>query len=107
MYLSRRGKLEIRGERNAPVEVKVELQSQDDAAHVRNFCDAIRGGAKLNADATIGHLTASLCHLGNIATRLGRSLVFDPQSEQFVDDKEASALVGRVYRNHWGTPKSA
>jgi predicted dehydrogenase len=107
MYLSRRGKLEVRGDRNAPIEVAMELKSQDDVAHVRNFCDAIRNGGKVNADALTGHLTSSLCHLGNIATRLGRSLTFDPQTEQFVDDKEANALVARTYREHWGTPRSA
>src|SRR5438105_15500174 len=69
MYLSRRGQLEVRGERNAPVEVSVKLKEQDDTAHVRNLCDAIRGGKQPNADALTGHLTSSLCHLGNIATR--------------------------------------
>ena len=105
MYLSRRGKIEVRGDRNTPVEVSVKPKSQDDAEHVRNFCDSIRGNAKTNADALTGHLTASLCHLGNIATRLGRSLSFDPGSEQFVNDPEASALLGRTYREHWGTPR--
>jgi predicted dehydrogenase len=105
MYLSRRGKIEVRGERNEPISVKIEPKSQDDLAHVGNFCDAIRSGAKLNADALTGHLTSSLCHLGNIATRLGRSLDFDPQTERFTSDKEANELVGRTYREHWGTPR--
>ena len=74
---------------------------------MQNFCDAIRGNAKVTADALIGHLSASLCHLGNIATRLGRSLTFDPQTEQFVGDVEANALVRRSYRDHWGTPRGA
>jgi len=107
MYLSRRGKIEVRGDRNAPVEVSIEMKSQDDEAHVRNFCDAIRGRGRVHADALTGHLTSSLCHLGNIATRLGRSLTFDPQTEQFVDDKEANSLVGRTYRDHWGKPQGA
>jgi predicted dehydrogenase len=105
MYLSRRGKIEVRGDRNAPIEVAVEPKGQDDVAHVRNFCDAIRGNAKITADALVGHLTSSLCHLGNIATRLGRSLNFDPKTEQFFDDKEANLLISRTYREHWGTPK--
>ena len=107
MYLSRRGKIEVRGDRNAPVEVSVELKPQDDVAHVRNFCESIRGSGKVNADALTGHLTSSLCHLGNIATRLGRSLTFNPQTEQFVDDQEANALVRRTYREHWGRPQGA
>jgi hypothetical protein len=74
---------------------------------VCNFCDAIRDDAKLNADAVAGHLSTSLCHLGNIATRLGRSLVFDQEKEQIVGDEEANALVRREYRKHWGTPRDA
>ncbi|MBM4075753.1 MAG: Gfo/Idh/MocA family oxidoreductase, partial [Planctomycetes bacterium] len=105
MYLSRRGKLEILGERNQQIPHKVKLEGQNDAAHVQNFCDAIRGEAKLNADALTGHLSTSLCHLGNIATRLGRSLNFDPVKEQIVGDEEANRLVRREYRDHWATPK--
>ena len=41
-------------------------------------------------------------NLGNIATRLGRSLTFDPAKEQFV---EANGLIHRDYRNHWATPR--
>ena len=80
---------------------------QDDKAHMRNFVAAIREGGKLNADAQIGHLSSSLCHLGNIATRLGRSLQFDPVTEQIIGDQEANALVRREYREHWGRPKNA
>ena len=106
MFLSRRGKLEVLSDRNQPVPVSVKPEAQNDAAHVQNFCDAIRTGVKLNADALTGHLSTSLCHLGNIATRLGRSLTFDPQKELFVGDEEANALVRRPYRDHWAAPKN-
>ena len=105
MFLSRRGKCQVTGERNVPLEVKLTPGGQNDVLHVKNLCDAIRDGAKLNADALTGHLSTSLCHLGNIATRLGRSLKFDPKTEHVVGDAEADALVRREYREHWGTPK--
>jgi predicted dehydrogenase len=107
MFLSRRGKLQVIDAQNKPVELKITPQRQDDMAHVRNFIAAIREGAKLNADALTGHLSTSLCHLGNIATRLGRSLDFDPQHEQILHDEEANRLLKREYRNHWGTPQGA
>jgi predicted dehydrogenase len=107
MYLSRRGKIEVRNDKNAAMDVPVEPKGQDDVAHVLNFCQAIRGDAKINADASVGHLTSSLCHLGNMATRLGRSLSFDPHTEQIVGDEEANRLVSRSYRDHWGRPKGA
>jgi len=105
LFLSRRGKVQLRGDDNKVVELKIQTGAQNDVAHVANFCEAVRGRAKLNADALVGHLSASLCHLGNIATRVGRSLAFDPHSEKIINDDEANALVGRPYRNHWATPK--
>ncbi|MGD9645435.1 MAG: Gfo/Idh/MocA family protein [Pirellulales bacterium] len=107
LFLSRRGKIELRNAENKVVEVDTRPEPQNDVAHVGNFCAAIRGAEQLNADALKGHLSTSLCHLGNIATRLGRSLVFDPQSEHVVDDAEADALVRRRYRDHWGRPLEA
>ena len=104
MFLSRRGKIQVLDAQNKPKKLDVAPVGQDDAAHIRNFIAAIRDGAKLNADALTGHLSTSLCHLGNIATRLGRSLNFDPQSEQIVGDDEANRLVRREYRDHWGRP---
>jgi predicted dehydrogenase len=106
MFLSRRGKIQVFGDGNKPAAVSIKPEAQNDAAHVQNFCDAIRNGAKLTADALTGHLSTSLCHLGNIATRLGRSLDFDPQTETILGDQEASALVRRDYRDHWGTPRN-
>ncbi|MCE9607278.1 MAG: Gfo/Idh/MocA family oxidoreductase [Planctomycetia bacterium] len=79
--------------------------SPDLAAHHRNFFACIRSGEPTHAPAEVGHLSASLCHLGNIATRLSRMLSFDPVTERIVKDDEADALVHRQYREHWGTPR--
>jgi predicted dehydrogenase len=105
MFLSRRGKIQVLNAQNKPVKVDVNPEPQNDAAHVKNFLAAIRSGETLNADALTGHLSTSLCHLGNIATRLGRSLNFDPQQEQIIGDDEANSLVRREYRDHWGKPE--
>jgi hypothetical protein len=50
-------------------------------------------------DVEIGHLSAALCHLGNIATRVGRTLHFSPKTEQIEDDEEAKRLVRRTDRD--------
>lgn len=77
------------------------------AHHHRNFIDCIRNGRTPNADIEIGHLSSSLCHLGNIAIRVGRSLKFDPKTEQIVGDEEAAKLLTRKYREgHWAAPTS-
>ncbi len=78
----------------------------DTQAHRRNFIDCVLSGATPNADITVGHLSASLCHLANIATRTGRTLRFDGAKEQVVADDEANALIRRTYREgHWAVPK--
>jgi predicted dehydrogenase len=43
------------------------------ATHVKNFCDAVRSRRKqdLAAPVETGHLSASLCHFGNISHRVG------------------------------------
>ncbi|MHC4363146.1 MAG: gfo/Idh/MocA family oxidoreductase, partial [Planctomycetota bacterium] len=48
--------------------------------------------------AETGHRSASLCHLGVIAIRLGRKLNWDPAKEQFAGDAEASKHVARPMR---------
>ncbi len=105
MLMSRRGKIAVWKERNQRVDIDVRPRGQDDDAHFANFLDAIRGKAELNAEIEVGHLSASLCHMGNIATRLGRTLRFDLKNEYFVGDAEANELAQRVYRDHWGAPK--
>jgi predicted dehydrogenase len=105
MFLSRRGKVEVRGPRNAKIDFDSPGEPQDAEAHVANFLAGIRQGAPLNAEIEVGHRTTTLCHLGNLAVRLGRTLRFDPAEERFLNDDEANALVARQYRtDHWGAP---
>jgi predicted dehydrogenase len=76
----------------------------DNAAHHRDWLECIRSGARPRADVEIGHLSAAVAHLGNITTRLGRTLRFDGTRERFIADAEADVLVGRTYREHWAKP---
>lgn len=105
MFLSRRGKVEVLLDRNKPFDTGIQPRAQDDQAHAQNLCDAIRQGTSLNADALTGHYSTTLSHLGNIATRVGRALTFDPLKEQIVGDDDANKLITREYRDHWAKPK--
>ena len=78
--------------------------------HTRNFIECVREGndsTRPNADIEIGHFSSSLSHLGNIASRVGRTVRFDPSAEKVVGDEEANKLVSREYRQHWAVPKGA
>jgi len=107
MFLSRRGKIQVLGERNRRAETNVTPEPQNAEKHVADFLDAVRNDRRPNGDIEKGHLSSSLCHLGNIATQLGRSLRFDPEREQFIDDTQANGLLSREYRDHWGRPADA
>ena len=73
-------------------------------AHVRNFLDCVRSRQKPNADVEIGHLSTRLCHLGNIAQRVGRKLTFEPAREAFKDAPDADKLLSREYGSRFEMP---
>ena len=66
--------------------------------HMGNFFDCTRSRKPPICEAEIGHRSVSVCHLGVIAIRLGRRLKWNPNQEQFVDDKEANGYVAREQR---------
>src|SRR5690242_1083569 len=75
---------------------------QLDAYHFKNFIDAVTDGKPLNSPITEGHKSVLLCHLGNIAQRVGRKLHCDPSNGgKILDDKEAQALWSREYESGW------
>ncbi len=69
--------------------------------HFDDWFEAMASGARPIADVEIGHRTATMCHLGNIAIELGRELTWDPVAEAFVGDAEANARVSRPQRAPW------
>lgn len=71
------------------------------ADHVRNFLDCVKSRREPIEPVEVGHRTASICHLGNIALQLMRKLSWDPHAEQFADDQEANAMLARPARNDW------
>jgi predicted dehydrogenase len=77
-------------------------------AHFENFIACVRSRKSGDLAATLedGHLSTTLCHLGNISYRVGRSVVFDGTAERFVGDEEADALLSRTYRAPYLLPES-
>ena len=69
--------------------------------HYKDFLNAMRTRTKPVCDVEIGHRTASVCNIGNIAYRLKRGLKWDPVKERFKNDAEANALLTRKMRKEW------
>ena len=75
-----------------------------DAPHIRSFLSCVVSRARPTADIEEGHHSATMCHLGNVATRLGRSLRWDADKEEIVGDAAASRWLSRRYRKPWSLP---
>jgi predicted dehydrogenase len=69
--------------------------------HHANWVECIRSREVPWCDAEIGHRTATLGHLTNIASRLGCSLRWQPEKERFAGNPTADRLLGRPMRAPW------
>jgi predicted dehydrogenase len=85
---------------------KIDRVGSSEASHWANLVDAIRSGKNedLNCDIEEGHYSCVLPHLANISYRLGRELRFNGESEKFINDPEADALLTRVPRKPYNVP---
>ena len=81
---------------NEPGTGKVKLYESSD--HRGNWVDCIRSRKRPISDVEIGHRSATVCHLANIALRLNRKLNWDPKTERFVSDDDANRLLSRPMR---------
>lgn len=107
LFVSKRGKMQLWDDSNRVVQDpkprKVPALPKN---HQVDFLQAIASGGKPAAEIGIGHDSAALLHLANIAVRVGRSLKVEPGEETIVGDAEASAMLSRTYRDggHWAIP---
>lgn len=74
--------------------------------HYRNFIDCVISREATAAPVEVAHRSITICHLGNIAMRLGREkLKWDPVREQILGDDEAAEMLSRPSRDPWKMPE--
>ncbi|MEN6449278.1 MAG: Gfo/Idh/MocA family oxidoreductase, partial [Thermoguttaceae bacterium] len=73
--------------------------------HVGNWIECIKTRQTPNADIEIGHRSATICHLGNIARWTNRKLHWDPVKETFPGDAEANEYLDRSRRKPYELPE--
>lgn len=71
---------------------------KDQGNHYQNWLDAIKTRQQPICDVEIGHRSASLCHIANIAYELNRPLQWNPNKEKFKGDKQANRMRKRKKR---------
>ncbi|WP_197443489.1 Gfo/Idh/MocA family protein [Maioricimonas rarisocia] len=67
-------------------------------SHMENFIECVKTRSQPISDVWSHHRAMTTCHLSNIAMRLGRTLNWDPESEQIVGDSDAQQWQGREQR---------
>jgi len=75
-----------------------EFKGGSDQQHFDNFVKAVRSGksSDLNCDVEEGHLSAALCHLGNISYRLGTPALLGDSFTAFGGNAECSEAYKRM-----------
>ncbi len=66
--------------------------------HTANFIEAINAGKQPISDVWTHNRMLEICHLSNIAMRLGRELKWDPTNREIVDDAQANSFLSRENR---------
>jgi predicted dehydrogenase len=113
IFVGETGKIEIfRGRVTSNPKELVEEPIRDDEIrlyasnnHMLNWLECIRTRKKPVADVEIGHRSATVCHLGNIARWVGRKLQWDPVKETFPGDDEANTYLDRPRRKPYQLPE--
>ncbi|MCM5661662.1 Gfo/Idh/MocA family protein [Galbibacter mesophilus] len=73
---------------------------KDRGNHYQNWLDCMKTRQKTICPVEVGHRTASICNIANIAYDLGRTLEWDPKKEKFIKDKEANKMIKREDREY-------
>lgn len=80
-------------------------------SHFANWIDAVRSrrAQDLHAPIEEGYISCGLMQLANASYRLGRTIEFDPETEEVIGDKEAAVLLrdgDRGYRAPFVIPEN-
>ena len=66
--------------------------------HTANFIEGMQSRKQPISDVWSHNRMLEICHLSNIAMRLGRELRWDPQTRDIIGDAQASAFLSRESR---------
>src|SRR6266404_3036527 len=72
--------------------------------HHQNWLDCIKSRKEPICNVDIGHRSATACHLGNIAIRTGKKIVWDPGKQEIVGEADIAKWCSRPYRAPWKLP---
>ena len=93
---------DLRKTKIGPDEIHLPRPAGDNReGHRRDFLNCVKTRRATIAPAEVGHRSATVAHLGNIAMILGRKIRWDPKREQIIDDPSANRMLGYPMRSPW------
>ena len=69
--------------------------------HRRNFIECVKSRQQTICPVDTAVRSDTICHLDDIAIRLGRKLRWDPEKEKFINDEQANRMLSRPVRSPW------
>jgi len=78
-----------------------EIRLYESRDHKQNFLDCVKSRELTICPVEVGLRSISVGLLGEIAMLAGRKIKWDLENEKIIGDPEASALLGRSYREPW------
>jgi len=73
----------------------------DPAPQVTNFLDSVKYRTPFALNESNGFRSCTVVNMGKIALQLGRTLHFNPVTQEFVNDTEANSLINPPMRSPW------
>jgi hypothetical protein len=73
----------------------------DPAPRIETFTESVKTRKKFALNEMNGHRSCTLVNMGIIAVRLGRTLHFDPDKQEFLNDESANRLINQPMRGPW------
>jgi hypothetical protein len=77
-----------------------EVRLGKSSGHQKNLIECIAARKDPVASCEVGHRTATICHLANIAMAVGKPFNWDPVAEK-ADNEEANQLLAHRMRSPW------
>ncbi len=78
-----------------------DVHLHESPGHHQDWVNCIRNRRRPICDVAIGASSVTVCHLGNIAWWLGRTLKWDPEKREIIGDAVASRWLDRPKRAPW------
>jgi myo-inositol 2-dehydrogenase/D-chiro-inositol 1-dehydrogenase len=73
----------------------------DPDPQITTFTESVKTRKKFALNEMNGYHSATIVNMGVIALQLGRTLHFDPATQQFIDDEAANRLINQPMRAPW------